>query len=158
MGRLRLLLAYYPLGKCNGDGEIDGDKLKGFTVFAPKLPMLRINFELIRQWRIIVIMIIIETSVFSRLIQELMSGDEYRSLQEALITRPESGDLIKGSNGLRKIRWKLEGQGKRGGVRVIYYWVTADDQIRMLYVYRKSKQADLTQEQIAMLKSIVEKW
>ena len=92
------------------------------------------------------IMIIIETSVFSRLIQELMSDDEYRSLQEALITRPESGDLIKGSSGLRKIRWKLEGQGKRGGIRVIYYWVTADDQIRMLYVYRKSKQADLTQE------------
>lgn len=104
------------------------------------------------------IMIIIETSVFSRLIQELMSDDEYRSLQEALITRPESGDLIKGSSGLRKIRWKLEGQGKHGGTRVIYYWVTADDQILMLYVYRKSKQADLTQEQIAMLKSIVEKW
>jgi hypothetical protein len=103
-------------------------------------------------------MIIIETSVFSRLIQELMSDDEYRSLQEALITRPESGDLIKGSSGLRKIRWKLEGQGKRGGVRVIYYWVTADDQIRMLYVYRKSKQADLTEEQIATLKSIVERW
>jgi len=103
-------------------------------------------------------MIIIETSVFSRLIQELMSDEEYGFLQEALITRPESGDLIKGSNGLRKIRWKLEGQGKRGGVRVIYYWVTADDQIRMLYVYRKSKQADLTPEQIAILKSIVEKW
>ena len=103
-------------------------------------------------------MIIIETSVFSRLIQELMSDDEYRSLQEALITRPESGDLIRGSSGLRKIRWKLEGQGKRGGVRVIYYWVSADDQIRMLYVYRKSKQADLTQEQIAALKSVVERW
>jgi len=103
-------------------------------------------------------MIIIETSLFSRLIQGLMSDDEYRSLQEVLITRPESGDLIKGSSGLRKIRWKLEGQGKRGGIRVIYYWVTADDQIRMLYVYRKSKQSDLTQDQIATLKSIIEKW
>ena len=84
-------------------------------------------------------MVIIETSVFSRLIQELMSDADYRALQEALITRPESGDIIKGSGGLRKIRWKLEGQGKRGGIRVIYYWVTADDQIRMLYAYRKSK-------------------
>ena len=54
-------------------------------------------------------MVIIETSVFSRLIQELISDDEYRSLQEALMTRSESGDLIKGSGGLRKIRWKLEG-------------------------------------------------
>lgn len=103
-------------------------------------------------------MIIIETSVFGRLIQGLMSDDEYRTLQEAIITRPETGDLIKGSGGLRKMRWKLEGQGKRGGIRVIYYWVTADDQIRMLYVYRKSKQADLTQEQLATLKSIVERW
>ncbi len=103
-------------------------------------------------------MVIIETSVFSRLIQELMSDEDYRILQEALITRPESGDIIKGSGGLRKIRWKLEGQGKRGGIRVIYYWVTADDQIRMLYVYRKSKQADLTPDQVAILKSIVERW
>ena len=103
-------------------------------------------------------MVIIETSVFSRLIQELMSDEDYRALQEALITRPESGDIIKGSGGLRKIRWKLEGQGKRGGIRVIYYWVTADDQIRMLYVYRKSKQADLTTDQLATLKSIVERW
>jgi len=103
-------------------------------------------------------MVIIETSVFSRLIQELMSDEDYRALQEALITRPESGDIIQGSGGLRKIRWKLEGQGKRGGIRVIYYWVTADDQIRMLYVYRKTQQADLTPKQLAMLKSIVERW
>ena len=103
-------------------------------------------------------MVIIETSVFSRLIQELMSDEGYRALQEVLITRPKSGDLIKGSGGLRKIRWKLEGQGKRGGVRVIYYWVSADDQIRMLYVYRKSKQTDLTPAQLATLKSIVERW
>ena len=103
-------------------------------------------------------MVIVETSVFSRLIQELMSDEDYRALQAALITRPESGDIIQGSGGLRKIRWKLEGQGKRGGTRVIYYWVTADDQIRMLYVYRKTQQADLTPKQLATLKSIVERW
>ena len=87
-----------------------------------------------------------------------MSDEDYRALQEALITRPESGDLIKGSGGLRKIRWKLEGQGTRGGVRIIYYWVSVKEQVRMLYVYRKSKQADLTPEQVATLKSIVERW
>ena len=103
-------------------------------------------------------MIIIETSVFSRLIQEMMSDDDYRLLQEALITRPDVGDLIKGSGGLRKVRWKLEGKGKSGGIRVIYYWVTADDQLRMLYAYRKSKQTDLTPSQLAMLKQIIERW
>ena len=87
-----------------------------------------------------------------------MSDDEYRSLQEALITRPDTGDLIKGSGGLRKVRWKLEGKGKSGGVRVIYYWVTADDQIRMIYVYRKSRKTDLTPEQASQLKAIVERW
>ena len=103
-------------------------------------------------------MIIIETSVFSRLIQEMMSDDDYRLLQEALITRPEMGDVIKGSGGLRKVRWKLEGKGKSGGIRVIYYWVTAEDQIRMLYAYRKSRQTDLTPDQVAMLKQIIDRW
>jgi len=103
-------------------------------------------------------MLIIETAAFSRLIQELMNDDDYRKLQEALITRPEMGDLIKGSGGLRKVRWKLAGRGKSGGVRVIYYWAVSADQIRMLYVYRKSRQTDLSPDQIAVLKEIVERW
>ena len=103
-------------------------------------------------------MIIVETSVFTRLIQDLMSDDEYKELQEALVLRPDSGDLIKGSGGLRKIRWSLVGKGKSGGVRVIYYWVTKADQIRMLYVYPKGKQANLTQAQVKQLRMIVERW
>jgi len=103
-------------------------------------------------------MLIIETAAFSRLIQELMNDDDYRKLQEALITRPEMGDLIKGSGGLRKVRWKLAGRGKSGGVRVIYYWAVSADQIRMLYVYKKSHQTDLSPDQIAILKDIIERW
>ena len=103
-------------------------------------------------------MIIIETSIFSRLIQDMMSDDDYRLLQETLITRPDAGAIIKGSGGLRKVRWKLEGKGKSGGIRVIYYWVTADDQIRMLYAYKKSNQTDLTPDQVAVLKQIIERW
>jgi len=103
-------------------------------------------------------MIIIETSIFSRLIQEIMSDEDYRSLQEALITKPDSGDVIRGSGGLRKVRWKVEGKGKSGGVRIIYYWVAADDQIRMVYAYRKSKQENLTPEQLATLRQIIERW
>lgn len=103
-------------------------------------------------------MVIIETSIFTKLIKALMSDDEYRDFQETLVTRPDMGDLIQGSGGLRKVRWKLEGRGKSGGVRVIYYWVTVDDQIRMLYVYPKGKQENLTQDQLAQLKKIVERW
>ncbi len=87
-----------------------------------------------------------------------MSDDEYRQLQEALITRPDMGDIIKSSGGIRKVRWKLEGRGKSGGVRVIYYWAVADEQLLMLYTYPKSKKENLTKEQVAMLREVVERW
>lgn len=103
-------------------------------------------------------MVIIETRIFTRLIKELISDDEYRKLQEALVNRPEMGDLIKDSGGLRKVRWNLEGTGKSGGVRVIYYWVVDNHHIRMLYVYPKGKQENLTKEQLAQLKAVVERW
>lgn len=103
-------------------------------------------------------MIIIETNVFTRLIKELMSDDEYKELQEALVYRPDMGVIIQGTGGLRKVRWKLEGKGKSGGVRAIYYWMTEDEQIYMLYVYPKSEQEDLTPEQKKALKTIVERW
>ena len=103
-------------------------------------------------------MVIVETTIFTRLIQELVSDDEYKELQEALVSRPDLGDLIKGSGGIRKARWNLDGTGKSGGVRVIYYWVVNDDHIRMLYVYPKGKQANLTRAQVAKLKAVVEEW
>ncbi len=78
------------------------------------------------------VMEFIETPIFTRLILELLTDDEYRVLQCTLAKRPESGDLIKGSGGLRKIRVAAKGKGKSGGVRVIYYWITAKGQIYML--------------------------
>jgi len=103
-------------------------------------------------------MVIVETSIFTRLIKELMSDDQYKELQEALVRRPDVGDLIQGSGGLRKVRWKLEGKGKSGGIRAIYYWVVDDDHIRMLYAYPKGKQENLNKDQLKQLKAIVERW
>lgn len=103
-------------------------------------------------------MVIIETSVFTRLIRELMDDDNYREFQDTLIQKPDAGDLIPGSGGLRKIRWKVEGKGKRGGVRIIYYWMTADDQLWMLYGYAKASREDLTKVQLKALREIVERW
>lgn len=103
-------------------------------------------------------MVIIETSVFTRLIRELIDDEQYRELQEALVRRPDAGDLIPGSGGLRKVRWKLDGKGKRGGVRIIYYWMTADDQLWMLYGYAKAGREDLTKAQLKTLREIVERW
>jgi hypothetical protein len=103
-------------------------------------------------------MIIIETSIFTRQINALMNDDEYRFLQETLVNKPDLGSVIQGTSGLRKIRWGLEGRGKRGGIRVIYYLVTAKKQIYMLYAYTKNEQEDLTAEQKKLLKQIVERW
>ena len=99
-----------------------------------------------------------ETHTFTRLIKALLDDGDYQELQEILITRPDAGDLIKNSGGLRKIRWNLPGKGKSHGVRVIYYWAAHNDQIYMLYVYSKSRQKDLTSEQLQQLKVIIKRW
>ncbi len=63
---------------------------------------------------------------------------------------------MQGSGGLRKIRWAGSGRGKRGGTRVIYYWARADGVILMLMAYAKNEASDLTKEQIAILRRVVE--
>ena len=65
---------------------------------------------------------IIETPIFTRIVESLLTDEEYRLLQSKLVNSPEFGNVIPGSGGLRKIRWRTEARGKRGGIRVIYYW------------------------------------
>jgi mRNA-degrading endonuclease RelE of RelBE toxin-antitoxin system len=97
----------------------------------------------------------IETPVFTKEVRDHLSEEEYRGLQLALVLRPQQGSVIPGSGGLRKIRWKAKGKGKRGGVRVIYYWIIEDDVIYMLMLYGKSEQADLTPAQARALRKLV---
>jgi hypothetical protein len=101
-------------------------------------------------------MVIIETSFFTRRVQSLLSDDEYRELQIALVHHPDMGVLIPSSGGLRKVRWSSQGKGKRGGTRVIYYWASKQNQILMLFMYAKSEQDDLTPDQLKLLREIVE--
>lgn len=99
-------------------------------------------------------MVFIETAIFTKEIQRLTSDDNYRKLQIALMFRPDAGKLIKGSGGLRKIRWSLPGTGKRGALRVIYYW-DPPDTIFMLFPYRKTEQEDLTADQLKLVRGMV---
>lgn len=103
-------------------------------------------------------MIFIETSFFTEDVKQLLSDEEYGKLQEQLAADPESGDLIKDTGGLRKVRWAAGGKGKRGGVRVIYYHVSAASQIRMMAIYKKGVQDTLTPKQKALLRKINERW
>jgi mRNA-degrading endonuclease RelE of RelBE toxin-antitoxin system len=97
----------------------------------------------------------VETPIFTREVTEVLSDDEYRGVQLALLLRPEQGPLIPKSGGLRKIRWKRSGAGKRGGLRLIYYWDKDNDTIYMLFVYPKSDQEDLTASQLKTLSKLV---
>ena len=99
----------------------------------------------------------IETSIFTQEIKRLLPDDEYRQVQELLLLRPKAGNLIKGSGGLRKIRWSAPGMGKRGGLRLIYYW-NPPDTIYMLFPYQKNQQEDVTPEQLKILKGLVKEW
>jgi len=100
-------------------------------------------------------MIIVETPVFTRAILELLADDEYRRLQVALVLRPNQGALIKGASGLRKVRWKQSDRGKRGGLRVLYFWDPLGDRMYMIYAYEKTKQSDLSPAQVKQLGKIV---
>lgn len=101
-------------------------------------------------------MVIKETSIFTRRVQKLLTDDEYRELQIALMHDPGTGQIIVGSGGLRKVRWRVNDRGKRGGVRVIYYWAVAPDQLLMLLIYSKGERDDLSPDQIKALRTIVE--
>jgi hypothetical protein len=100
-------------------------------------------------------MIFVETPTFTRLIAELLDDDEYSKLQTELAKRPDAGDLIKNGGGIRKLRWKRAGTGKSGGIRVIYYWPTEDNQVLMLVAYPKRIKDNLTDKETAILRNLV---
>jgi hypothetical protein len=76
-------------------------------------------------------------------------------LQVALMLRPSQGAVIQGSGGLRKVRWAKAGTGKRGGLRIIYYWAPTEGAFYMLYAYSKTDQGDLTPAQTRALGRLV---
>ena len=97
----------------------------------------------------------IETPVFTRAIVTHLDDEQYRLLQLALLQRPESGALIPKSGGLRKFRWALPGRGKRGGLRVIYFWDEPSETFYLLFAYPMNEQEDLTAQQLRILARLV---
>jgi mRNA-degrading endonuclease RelE of RelBE toxin-antitoxin system len=97
----------------------------------------------------------IETTGFSKLRDDYLNDTQFNLLQLYLINFPDAGDVIRGSGGVRKLRWGLPGHGKRGGLRVVYYWMSKDEQILFLTVYSKTEAADLSQEAIREMRRLV---
>ena len=99
-------------------------------------------------------MLIVETPVFTKRVVETLTDDQYRELQQFMVENPAAGVIIRGSQGLRKLRWSASGRGKRGGARVIYYWRKSKDTILMLFLFKKNEQSDLTSNQLKKLRAI----
>lgn len=101
-------------------------------------------------------MVIVESPIFQKQIICTLSDEDYRLFQSMLLKRPDAGRIITGSGGLRKVRWAAQGHGKRGGLRIIYYWFSARGTILLLFVYPKNAQENLTPDQLKQLKKVIE--
>ena len=100
-------------------------------------------------------MVFVELTPFIAFSAEWWGDEDLRRLQNVLLAKPDAGDVIPGGSGLRKLRWPLQGRGKRGGARVIYYRHVPAERIYLIYAYAKSTQADLTREQIKTLAQLM---
>ncbi|MFZ2658216.1 MAG: type II toxin-antitoxin system RelE/ParE family toxin [Victivallales bacterium] len=101
-------------------------------------------------------MTLIETKIFTQQITGLMGDSEYRILQNELLTNPKAGDVIEHSGGLRKIRFgiKGKGRGKRGGIRIIYFYHEVKVRIYLLVSYSKNEKDDLSAKELEILRNI----
>ena len=100
-------------------------------------------------------MVFIETSLFTKPLTSYLSDDDYRGLQSYLLQKPDAGDIVRGSGGVRKIRWAPQGKGKSGGVRVMYYWKKSDHEIWMLTIYSKSERATISGHQLKQISEAI---
>ena len=100
-------------------------------------------------------MLFVETLEFTRYLRSYLDDDGYAALKAFLSTHPDAGDVVRGSGGIRKIRWGSKGRGKRRGIRVIYYWLGAEDRVYLLTLYGKGVKEDLTRAELAAWRKIV---
>lgn len=100
----------------------------------------------------------IETSLFARDLPAYLADDEFRELQAFLTERPWAGVVIEGTGGVRKIRWRQasRSKGKRGGARVIYFFLASDHQILLMAVFDKNTKDDLSPRDKKALRTFLE--
>lgn len=100
---------------------------------------------------------VLETSIFTRRADALLTREERAELIAALARNPQGGDLVPGLGGIRKMRFAAGGQGKRGAFRVIWFVATADMPVMALLLYGKNEQANPTPEQRRAMLAVVER-
>ena len=98
----------------------------------------------------------VESNVFTRKISGMLDDESYAEFQQLLAKNPERGPVIEGTGGLRKIRWKLAGKGKSGGIRIIYLYLKLRGRIYLVFVFAKDESDNLTASQKGELKKMVD--
>ena len=91
-------------------------------------------------------------------VMDLMDDDDLARVQFLLLARPDAGKVIPKSGGLRKLRVAAKGHGKRGGARMIYYWVVARDRILLLDIYAKNEKEDLSVAEVKLLRTLIKEY
>ena len=101
----------------------------------------------------------VELPAFAKYRSEYLSEEAFRGLQNFLMATPEAGDVIEGTGGLRKLRYAdaTRGKGKRGGLRVIYYWWVSGAQFWLFILYNKDEMVDLSPKERKLLKDLIKK-
>lgn len=102
------------------------------------------------------VLTIVETPIFSKLVYDYLTDDEFAEFQVFLAENPEAGDVVPRSGGVRKIRWARRGMGKSGGVRVIYFNRLSDSEIWLLAIYAKAKQENAPAHILRAMKEVIE--
>jgi hypothetical protein len=98
----------------------------------------------------------IETKLFTRLAEEYLGDDGLLELQVYLLAQPEIGKVIAGSGGVRKLRWAMPGRGKRGGLRVIYFLRTRQEEIWLLTLYAKNVSENISSAMLKKIKATID--
>lgn len=85
----------------------------------------------------------IETTIFTKLLPKYLNDNEYKAFQWYLLMKPDAGNIVRGSGGIRKVRWAPDGKGKRGSIRIMYYLKKSDDEIWLLTIFSKNEKASI---------------
>lgn len=93
--------------------------------------------------------------MFTKKIKSILSEDDLKLFRIELVAHPETGKLIKRGGGIRKIRCKARGHGKRGGARIIYYWNVPNEQLILLFAYAKNERNALTKQEIDFFRNSI---
>ncbi len=95
---------------------------------------------------------VIETPTFSKLADKIWTEDERLDFISFISDNPNAGDVIPNAEGARKVRWSVKGSGKRGGTRIVYFNLSEQDVIELIYIYKKVKQENMTAKDIKKVK------